>query len=53
MPGPKVMPCGGPGQPSCPPENAIAVNIGQVLETPDGQKHVVVEDDDDNDTDTE
>jgi len=51
MPGPKVTPCGGPGQPACPPENAIAVNIGDVIEI-DGQKHVV-EQDDDGDDDTQ
>ena len=50
MPKPVVGPCGGPGQPACPPVPAIQINeFPAVIETSDGQKHVVTEEDDDDD----
>lgn len=32
MPGPVIGPCGGTGQPACPPTPAISVNPGDVIE---------------------
>lgn len=48
MPGPKIGPCGGVGQPACPPVPALQINEEPiVIETSDGQKYVVEEDDND------
>ena len=51
MPAPKPFPCGGPGQPACPPVDSapIKVNVGDVIETPDGQKHAILEAEEDGD----
>lgn len=48
MPAPVLGPCGGPNQPACPPTPAIQINPNPiVVETSDGQKYVVSEDEDD------
>jgi hypothetical protein len=50
MPKPVVGPCGGAGQPACPPQPAIQINnYPVVIETSDGQKHVVQQEDGDDD----
>lgn len=45
MPAPKPFPCGGEGQPACPPVPATAVSLGDVIEI-DGQKYVLETEDD-------
>jgi len=48
MPKPVIGPCGGAGQPACPPQPAIKINeYPVVVEDSDGQKHVIQEGDDD------
>jgi hypothetical protein len=47
---PVIGPCGGQGQPACPPTPAIQINeYPVVVQTSDGQKHVVQEVEDDGD----
>jgi hypothetical protein len=44
MPKPIVTPCGGEGQPACPPTPATPVNLGDVVVI-DGQNYVVANED--------
>jgi len=47
MPKPIIKPCGGEGQEACPPVPALQINeFPAVIETSDGQKHVVTEEED-------
>lgn len=45
MPKPVINPCGGEGQPPCPPQPATPVNVGDVLSINEASYVVALDDD--------